>query len=38
MSVAAKMFIKKALQKNPDQRFTIESLVNDRFLANQALF
>lgn len=32
MSPQAKLFITKALQKNPDQRFTIESLINDKFL------
>jgi serine/threonine protein kinase len=33
MSVGAKLFIMKALQKKPDLRFTIESLIKDRFLA-----
>lgn len=33
MSFGCKMFIKKALQKNPDQRFTIDSLLSDRFLS-----
>lgn len=34
MSVGAKLFIKKALQKNPDNRFNIDYLIKDRFLAN----
>ena len=33
ISVVAKLFIMKALQKKPDQRFTIDSLLKDRFLA-----
>jgi serine/threonine protein kinase len=32
ISVVAKLFIMKALQKKPDQRFTIDSLLKDRFL------
>lgn len=32
ISLAAKLFIKKTLQKNPDNRFTVESLLRDRFL------
>lgn len=31
--MCAKLFIMKALQKRPDQRFTIDSLLRDRFLA-----
>lgn len=34
ISVGAKLFIKKALQKNPDNRFNIDYLIKDRFLAN----
>jgi hypothetical protein len=33
MSVVAKLFIMKALQRKPDQRFTIDSLLRDRFLS-----
>jgi serine/threonine protein kinase len=36
ISVAAKLFIKKALQKNPDNRFTVDSLLRDRFLLQLA--
>jgi serine/threonine protein kinase len=32
ISLAAKLFIKKTLQKNPDNRFTVDSLLRDRFL------
>jgi hypothetical protein len=31
--MGAKLFIMKALQKKPDQRFAIDSLLKDRFLA-----
>jgi len=33
MSVNAKYFIKKALKRNPDERFTISSLLQDKFLS-----
>ena len=36
LSMCAKLFIMKALQKRPDQRFTIDSLLRDRFLAQAA--
>ena len=33
MSTNARMFITKALQKNPGKRFTIENLLHDKFVA-----
>jgi serine/threonine protein kinase len=38
MSTAAKSFIKKSLQKNPDKRVTIEELLKDAFLGEHANF
>ena len=35
MSNSAKTFIEKALQRNPDRRFTIECLLTDKFVAQQ---
>lgn len=38
ISVVAKLFIMKALQKKADQRFTIDSLLKDRFLTQCARY
>lgn len=38
VSMVAKLFIMKALQKKPDLRFSIDSLLNDRFLAQSSRY